>query len=104
MRGAEKHGKCLSLARGRDGDALGGGSVLADGEEFPQDCGLRTTLDAGGGAGPIQEICYSEGEVRVRYASRRPNLQLSAGHPRILTRRSSQSKSPHFNPRVSLTR
>src|SRR3989442_11392434 len=92
MRGAEKHGKCLSLARGRDGDALGGGSVPADGEEFPQDCGLRTTLDAGGGAGPIQEICYSEGEVRVRYASRRPNLQLSAGHPHLCLLNTNRSR------------
>ena len=63
---AEKDWQCLPLARRRDDVALGGRSVSADREEFPEDHGLSRSLGFGIDSRPKSKRCFlSQGESGV---------------------------------------
>ncbi len=55
---AEKDWQCLPLARRRDDVALGGRSVSADREEFPEDHGLSRSLGFGIDSRPKSKRCF----------------------------------------------
>src|ERR1019366_6471452 len=65
IRSAQENRQCEPLEKWRNGAALGGGSIPADGKTFPQNRWVRKSVDVGHSTGAPNKIRYLRGEVRV---------------------------------------